>query len=170
VPVSPHLVSAALPDPERFARKRTLWLSREIDDALSGVAGISDFFDPRFGALVERYIAGLYVTGSMQGDPRKLGPDFERLLNVDEVWVMCFRAPRFNQWRVMGRFIAHNEFVGLALYQRRFLDGEHKYQGYAEAFVSHWANSLPRAPIFRGSAIEDYISKPVRDPYAPSIL
>jgi len=142
-PVAPRFVRAAVPDPHRFAYKRTLWLPEEIDAALSGKAGIPELVEPRFHALLQRYIGGYYVSGALNGDPKKLHPDFERLVNVPEVWVMCFRSPKSNQWRLMGRFTAHNEFLGLGLYQRSYLDGDHKYQSVVKAFLAHWQKNHP---------------------------
>jgi hypothetical protein len=153
-----------LQETEGFSLKRDLWVPREINDVLSGRARILDFADPRFGAVIQRYVAGLWVTGTLNGDPNK-AVIFERLLNVDEVWVMCFRAPKINQWRLMGRFVAPNEFTALGLYRRGYLNGDKKYHGIAENFVTRWPHAAGGLGIFRGSKIEDYISQPVSDPY-----
>lgn len=158
-----------MPETEGYSPRRTLWVPQEIDAALSGKTGFLDLAEPRFSVLIQRYIAGLYVTGSVNGDPKKLRPDFERLLNVNEVWVMCFRSPRFNQWRLMGRFIAHEEFVGLGLYRRGFLDGEKKYHAVAEAFVARWQGATSASNFIVGTTIQHYISMPVSDPYVPII-
>lgn len=143
-------------------------MAREIHDALTGRSGIADFHNARFAALIQEYVAGLYVTGSPNDDPQELRPEFERLENVNEVWVMAFRAPKFNQWRLMGRFAAFDIFVGLALYRRSYLDGTQKYRTIAQAFDQLWQR-IGTAPFLVGNVIEDYISQPVRDPYVPII-
>lgn len=155
----------ALPDPDTHSAVRQLWVPREIDDALSGRAKFLDLADPKAGALVQRYIGGLWLRGSLIGDPKKKGPEFERLLKVDEVWVMCFRLPKFNQWRLMGRFVAHNEFVALGLYKRSFLNGDAKYQSIAERFIARWPLVTHYQAVLRGTKIADYISEPVSDSY-----
>ena len=172
VPERPRLVRAALPDPEGHSYKRELWVPEEIDAILAGrtppnVSVDPRFFDPMIGSLMQRFVAGMYVTGALRGDPKKLRPDFERLVGIEEVWAMCFREPKFNQWRLMGRFIAFNTFVGLGLYRRQFLNGEKKYHTQAERFLEHWNTIYSRSSIFSGEKIEHYISLPVKDLYAP---
>jgi hypothetical protein len=155
-----------LPRPEGFNVKRALWVPQDIDSALSGNAQILGFADPRFMSCRQRYIGGLLVSGSMAGDPGKKHPDFERLIGVNEVWVMCFRAPHDNQWRLMGRFVQPNEFLGLALFSRKYLNGKRNYHAQAKNFENNWPTSRS---FFVGSKIEDYISQPVRDPYVPRL-
>lgn len=159
------LVQVQLPEPEGYVRKRELLVPEPVRDQLAQVTDL-----PKIASVMQRYLAGMYVTGTLQGDPDRKQPDFERLEKVDEVWVMCFRAPHFDQWRLMGRFSAPNVFVGLGLFRRAYLNGKAHYQAQAEAFVSHWSAVVGRAPIQVGGMIEDYISMPVRDPYAPSII
>jgi hypothetical protein len=166
VPNAPRLVRVALPEPFGVTEKRQLWVPTEIEIVLRGQGPPDDFIDPNLQAFLQKFIAGYYVTGSMNGDLQKLKPDFERLQNLDEVWAMCFRAPKFNQWRLLGRFIAPDTFIGLGLYRRSFLDGEAKYHRHALDFIQHWTNVMTTAPVLKGQAIGDYISKPVGDPYA----
>jgi len=164
---TPRLIEMELPRRSGYSAKRSLWVPTEINDALTGQTAISDLTDPAFAALIQEFVAGLYVTGSPNDDPQKRYPEFERLANVNEVWVMAFRAPKFNQWRLMGRFLAFDNFVGLGLYRRSFLDGQRKYQSIALAFDQLWQQL--NSGFLVGTTIEDYISKPVRDPYVPII-
>lgn len=162
-PAPADLVQPDLPEPEGYRRVRLLLVPEEVNAALKKIADL-----PKMRSLLQCYMSGMYVTGSMSGDSRNRKPNFERLLNVDEVWVMCFRNPHYEQWRLMGRFAAFNAFVGLAFFRRAFLDGDAKYQKTAEEFVAKWPSA--EIPFFRGNTIEDYMSQPVRDPYAPSIV
>jgi hypothetical protein len=162
-PVAPRLVRAGLPEPEGYQYKRVLLVSEEINRELKKIVVL-----PKIRSVLQRYISGLYVTGSMRGDPDSRHPDFERLENIDEVWVMCFRQPKFDQWRLMGRFADSNAFVGLAFFRRAFLNGTKKYHGLAQQFLTRWPTT--DIPVHHGNVIEDYMSQPVRDPYAPSIL
>jgi len=163
------MVLMGLPDAQGATLKRALWVPKEVDDAFTGQAGFIDFADPRFAGLLQRYIAGTYVSGTLHGDPKKYRPDFERLLNIDEVWVMCFRSPKINQWRLMGRFTQKDEFISLGFYQRGYLDGEKKYHSVAQTFLTRWQSLCGGASFLRGSKIQDYISMPVSDPYVPII-
>jgi hypothetical protein len=157
------LVRVDLPEPEGYEYKRALLVPREIKEHLKRIVDL-----PKIKSVLQRHIAGLYVTGSLRGDPKKRQPDFERLENLDEVWVMCFRQPKFEQWRLIGRFAAFNVFVGLALFRREFLDGDAKYHRTGQDFAVRWPTA--DIPVLRGITIEDYLSMPVRDRYAPSIL
>jgi hypothetical protein len=81
----------ALPRPDDgYNQKRTLWVPEDIDKVLSGEAKILGFTDPKFLSCRQLYIAGMHISGSMVGDPKKKKPNFEKLLRVNEVWVMCF--------------------------------------------------------------------------------
>jgi len=160
-----RLVRMELPRPSGFSQKRSLWVPEDINEVLAGDAHQLGYPDPSMGCR-QRFISGIYVTGSMSGDPDGRKPDFEKLLNVNEVWVMCFRAPRDNQWRLMGRFVGQNSFVGLRLFSRAFLNGEEHYHKQAESFARDWPET---ESFLSGASIKDYISDPVGDPYVPRL-
>lgn len=63
------------------------------------------------------FAAGHLVTVSRRSAP---GVDLEQLEDQDEVWSLCFRRPRPG-WRLLGRFLERDVFVGLRLYERHFL-------------------------------------------------
>jgi hypothetical protein len=153
-----------MPEPDGFEYKRVLVVPEEINTA-QGIVRL-----PKIRSVLQRYLSGMHVTGSMCGDPDKRRPDFERLENVDEVWVMCFREPNYDQWELMGRFVGFNAFVGLGFFRRAFLDGQKKYHRHAQEFVPHWAQANVGAPVHTGTIIQDYMSYPVSDPYAPSVI
>jgi hypothetical protein len=159
------MVRVALPEPEDFDYARNLWVPEEIN---AQIERIED--RPKIRSVLQRFISGMYVTGSLIGDPKSLHPDFERLENLPEVWVMCFRAPKSEQWRLMGRFVEFNQFVGLGLFRRQFLDGTKHYHRQAQNFVTHWAQTSGRVPVHVGRTIEEYMSQPVKDPYAPNVI
>jgi len=142
----------------------------EIESVLCGALPTSEYPNPKFSALLQQYIAGYYLTASLCGNPnKKLKPDFERLTDLDEVWAMCFRATRVNQWRLLGRFVRQNIFVGLGLYRRSFLNGKTTYHVRAVEFLAHWEKFEHSLPVIRSNRIEDYISEPVRDLYAKTL-
>jgi hypothetical protein len=163
-PGSSNVVRVDLPEPDGYEYKRLLLVPYEINEALKAIVDL-----PKIRSILQRYISGMYVTASLQGDPNGHRPDLERLTNVNEVWVMCFRQPRFDQWRLMGRFIAPNVFVALALFRREFLNGDKNYQVIAEKFAAAWP-TIDFGVVRMGASVEDYISQPVRDCYAQSII
>lgn len=150
-PSTPNLVRVDLPEPEGAEYKRVLLVPTEINETLKKLTGFS-----KIRGVLQRYISGSYITASMKGDPRRRHPDLERLLNVNEVWVMCIRQPKIEQWRLMGRFADFNAFVGLALFRRQFLDGEKTYTAQAEKFAAGWPIGI--IPVHSGGNVEAYMS------------
>jgi hypothetical protein len=121
-----------------------------------------DFPSVNLEKLTSLFWAGQYISVSLLGDPQKRKPDFERLHSVDEVWAMCFRSIKGNQWRLLGRFYTKNIFIGLGLYRRRELTGS-KYTRHAEDAILEWRQLFgDRAPII-GTQKYDYLSGVVRD-------
>jgi hypothetical protein len=121
-----------------------------------------DFPNPKAEVLITAYIAGNYITVSMLGDPSGAGPDLERMHTVDEVWLFCFRSVKNNQWRIMGRFVAPNTFVGLRLYRRSELDGDN-YERCAFEFQVCWQSCFGARPFIRSSLWTDYLSGYVKN-------
>lgn len=112
--------------------------------------------------LTNLFCAGQYVSVSLKGDPDKRRPDFERLHSVQEVWAMCFRSVKANQWRLLGRFSQKNTFVGLGLYRRPELTGS-QYTARANDVISEWQNLFGKAVPLMGQHKFDYLSGVVRD-------
>ena len=96
------------------------------------------------------------------GDPSGKRPDLERLTDNDEAWAMCFRKPTPG-WRLLGRFVAKNVFVGLSLKDRLVLGRTATYDGFAKAMTRQWNESFPSLPVVRGNAWSDYVGGKVRD-------
>jgi hypothetical protein len=102
--------------------------------------------------LIARFIAGHYISVSQKSAPRV---DLERLQRVDEVWVLCFRAPKPG-WRLIGRFIEPKVFVGLKLYERGELGTIAKYTVKAEDVIKEWNAVIERGP-FRSPDLGAYV-------------
>jgi len=88
-------------------------------------------------------VIGLYgarwlMMVSLSGRPRTgVEPDLERLEGLDEVWALCFRRPRPG-WRVFGRFLQRDLFIGLLAYDRVVLNGGPTYSTRAAAVAPQW--------------------------------
>ena len=140
-PMVPCYEEATMPNPAGRTATRTLLVPAEIKAVLCGSLPTNEYPNPRFSALIQNYIAGNYVSASLCGNPdKRLKPDFERLTDMDEAWAMCFRATKQNQWRLFGRFVQKNVFVGLALCRRSFLNGEKTYHAKAVEIFGHWGS------------------------------
>jgi len=154
LPQKGPLLDVPVPDPARAHPPfRRLECPQEIIEVLFGRTPIRWFLQPNFLALIQRYVGHLYVSVALNGDPLRRKPDFERLIGVDDVWIMGFRQPRMSQWRMMGRFVQQDHFVGLELYDRRFLDGQRKYHKVAEGFPDRWNMFTANKPIIVGSSV-----------------
>jgi hypothetical protein len=122
-----------------------------------------DFPNPLGEALITSYLAGGYVSVSLNGDPDRRKPDLERMYNVDEVWLMCFRRQKHNQWRLMGRFAKVDTFVGLSLWRRRELVGVN-YERKAFEFQVLWDHIFDGEPYIRGGKHwREYLTGTVKD-------
>ena len=74
---------------------------------------------------------------------------------------MCFRKPR-PEWRLFGRFVAKDTFVGLLLVDRITLGTNANYGQYIRNLQSMWASQGLPQPI-RSNSLNDYLSGTVRD-------
>lgn len=146
-----------------------MYVSEDINNLLKGggPAATANFPDHRAHALIDSFIGGEFLSVSLLGDPSKKSPEFERMSNVDEVWLVCFRKVSDNQWRIMGRFSKFDTFIGLAIHKRCDLAGKTKgrknYELKAEEFIEQWNDCFGRADPHRGSHWTDYLSGPVKD-------
>jgi hypothetical protein len=149
-------------------RRRTAVVRRELHaadrpfDLLGGgqSAVQADFPDPFAHHLVDAYLAGGIVSVCLCGDHHA---DIERLQDVDEVWVFCFRTVKAKQWRIMGRFSKRDCFIGLTIHQRSEIGTRKKYTQAAKDFIALWNAVFMSAQPLRGTHWSDYLTGPVQD-------
>jgi hypothetical protein len=142
--------------------RRGLYVADRPFDLLAGGAEAveADFPDPHAHHLVDAFITGQIVSVCLCGEHNA---DLKRLQDVDEVWVLCFRKVRMNQWRVLGRFSRQDCFVGLTIHRRDEIGTRKKYTKAASDFISFWNIALRGAQPLRGSHWVDYLTGPVQD-------
>jgi hypothetical protein len=87
--------------------------------------------------------------------------DLKCMVGVDEIWVLCFRAPRPGG-RLLGRFIERDLFVGLGLYTREELAGA-AYTERGNDAVAEYERLLPHSPTVRSINLSDYLSPYFKD-------
>lgn len=132
-------------------------LTQEVDDLLKTV----EPYFPRAEAniVMARFRAGEFITVSRATEPHA---DLKRMIDVDEVWVLCFRKPRSGgQGRLLGRFIEKDVFVGLAAHLRDDLGGA-AYANRAGDAISLWDDQI-NCTVLRGESLGDYLSPNFRD-------
>lgn len=115
-------------------------------------------------AFLNRFVSNGRVTVSLSGDKSRWteDPDMERLQGVDEVWVVRFHEPSRNHWRLMGRFVRQNVFVGLVSHRHNELNGN-AYSQRANEFIAEWNRLLPGVSFLRESTVGAYLTKPGTD-------
>jgi hypothetical protein len=147
-------------DPDIIVR-REIWVPSPVRSILRGNVPGTGFRDAVADDLINRFVAAYYLTVSLLGNGSKK-PDLERLKNHPEVWVLCFRKPRQEQWRLLGQFHAKDRFVGLGLYPRVDLAGV-KYAQRAYDTILDWERRFPGEAPCTGSKLSDFLSGNPRD-------
>ena len=130
----------------------------EINRMLDGTDQHLGFPERLADKLIGIFIAGHYITLS-QKSARDV--DLEKLEKVDEVWSLCFRAPRPG-WRLLGRFVEPGVFVGLKLYDRNELGDIPTYTEKAKCIITEWSAQLNIDP-FRADDLGSYVGGVFRD-------
>ena len=140
---------------------REIFVSDQVAELLSDNAAArkADFPDAVARALIDSFLLGRLIKVSLKGNGTV---DLERMRNVDEVWVLCFRRVSDNQWRIMGRFSSFNKFVGLTAHKRSDLKGK-SYDEKGRECVGEWLRCFKRLQPLRGNHWSDYLSAPVQN-------
>ena len=144
---------------------RQIFVPEDVHDRMVRNGVSEGFPSVNLDKLTATFCAGYFLLVSLTGDPEGKHPDFERLVEVDEVWAMCFRSEKSNQWRLLGRFLQRNAFVGLKLHRRSEL-AFGRYTPCANDMIFDWDQRFPTQPPLRGSSRLHYFSGPTKDVYA----
>ena len=134
---------------------RRIFVTPQIAILLSGKGDVNLMF-PSVDAerLVSKFCNGWLVSVSRKSKPTEL----EQLENLDDVWAMCFRKPAPG-WRVFGRFLDKNVFVGLAAHDRYELVPKLTYHAKAKAIIADWDRLLPGVSPLRSKKLQDYLGQ-----------
>jgi len=147
----------------RDTPQRRLFVTPTLGRLLDGGGVSLGFPDWEAEKVVGLYLAGWLMMVSLSGRSRTgVEPDLERLEGLDEVWGLCFRKPRPG-WRVFGRFLQRDLFIGLFAHDRVVLNGRPTYSTLAAAVAPEWRKVFGAIQPLRGNRIEDYLSGTVRD-------
>jgi hypothetical protein len=138
---------------------RSLLLKPEIRDILDGSDVRLGFPHREADKIVGRYVAGylLSVTRKSAEDA-----DLEQLEDLDDVWALCFRRPRPG-YRVLGRFLERDMFVGFRLYDRHTLDGKKVYTARAAEIIHDWKRDFGSIDPLRSKDLTAYLGGVFRD-------
>lgn len=143
--------------------QRQLWVTTE---AAALMRGESDAHFPveKFALTKEKFLLGQWMRMSLIGDPAELLPDLELMHTVDEVWLLCSRKPKGNQYRFFGRFTAQGEFVVLFGRTRKSL-GNGGYAIAVQEFLVQWEAMFGGNICHKAETCEEYCGGVVSDVY-----
>ena len=147
------LVEFGLPRAQ-VKRLRHFFVTGDIDDLLTGKIQAN----PEFPCVNADFEIGKFVRGYIIGVSRKHQSKCELkwLQGSDEVWVYCFRDPKPG-WRLFGRFIGKNIFVGLHCVSREEAGDLIQYTKQSRIMVDKWNAIFPNESPFIGNSFADYL-------------
>lgn len=122
----------------------------------------ADFVPLQYSFIHETFVLNRLVVASLQGKSNKTIA-FERMRDVDEVWVMCVRKPKHEQWRFFGRFVAPGLFVMLMQKSRIECGTKEQYAACIEEFQAKWLEVFGGDACMREDSLEAYFGAMVVD-------
>ena len=129
-------------------------MTPEIEAILNGGGAPSIAFpQPQAASILARFCSGLLVDYTFRAKSRAT---LKRLTGVDEVWSMSFKQPPPG-WRLVGRFLERNVFVGLGLYPRPDLDPFAQYTARAAEVIAAWNGLIGDQAPLTSSNGENYL-------------
>lgn len=133
-----------------------MFVTKEIDEFLN----VNDPYFPRANAAIT---FGTFCAGHLLTVTRKMSveADLEKMVDTDEVWIMCFRHPRPGG-RLLGRFADKDIFVGTEIDLRENLAGDN-YKQAADRVISSWDSLTNRISPVRSNDLNDYLGYTFRD-------
>jgi hypothetical protein len=140
------------------ARERRFFLTEEIHALIAGQAASK----PEFPCADADFEIGKFIRGNIVGVSRthRSKAELKWLTNLPEIWVYCFRKPSPG-WRLFGRFVRKNVFVGLHCVPREVCGDLVGYAKQAEFCVQIWENLFPNEDPFTAGNFESYLGEMV---------
>jgi len=137
-----------------------MFVTSDIRDVLDGSTPTAGFPDAEAMTVNDRYMVGHLISVSRA---RGRGAVLKKIDNADAVWSFAYRKPRPG-WRLIGRFMERDVFIGLSLKSRSFLG--HRESAFTEeacAAVEAWNRLLPGLDPVRSDDVEELLSPLVWD-------
>lgn len=142
------------------AKRRIMLVTRDIADALDGTSAPSGFPDAGAATINDRYMIGHMISMSRT---RSRDAVLKQIEGADAVWSFAYRTPKPG-WRLLGRFLERDVFVGLSLQSRGFLGRvRDAFTDEAGAVVRSWEHLLPGLDPVRSRAFNDHLTDPIWD-------
>jgi hypothetical protein len=138
---------------------RRILVKPAIDDLIEGTDPSTGFPHRMADKVIGWFIAGWYMRVSRKSAE---DVDLEQLEDLDDVWALCFREPTPG-WRLLGRFLEQDVFVGIRLYHRTFLGRRANYHKIAGEIPSQWEAELGSLQPLRSPDLSAYLSGTMYD-------
>jgi len=139
---------------------RHIIVAQSVQDFLNNPP--ADFVYLQYAIIHENFVLNRLVVASLRGKSNKTIA-FERMRDVDEVWVMCVRKPKHEQWRFFGRFVAPGLFVVLIQKSRIECGTNEQYAACIEEFQAKWLEVFGDDACMREDSLEAYFGAMVVD-------
>ncbi len=148
------------------ASLRKIYVVPKIADLINS-HDVETAFPHRLADLViGRYLKGhcVWICLTREEHP-KTDVDLKRLENADEIWNFRFakRSTRYNGWRVFGRFLGSDFFVGLVAVSRDKFRYQSDWDLHIDETKKRWSNYFPTTEPFRSASVSDYVSGYIKD-------
>jgi hypothetical protein len=137
------------------ARQRAILVTANVEVKLQGKDEHCGLSSLGMAEVVGRFIGGHVLTVSRKCAKRRNNVDLEQLEELPETWGLCYRRPRPG-WRLFGRFLERDVFVGLRLDDRHDIGSN--FAKVAHDIKDDWANTFGKVSPLLGARVEDYIS------------
>jgi hypothetical protein len=122
----------------------------------------ANFVPMQFAKIHERYVLNQVVVASIKGTSNK-AVMFERMWEVDEVWMLCVRKPGDGQWRFFGRFVEPGLFVILLHKSRLDCGTIEQFKVAIAEFKAKWDEVFGDASYATGETCEVFFGEMVSD-------
>ena len=138
--------------PDSEDSSRVLFVLPELTSIL-GSGALSRVSDVEWEVPIRSFCIGAMLTVSFRKNRNR--PVIERLADYDEVWAMCARKPKPG-WRLLGRFLHPDCFIGLAAWPKGELFG--RYDEAAADVIRLWGEIFGLQEPWRGNRPADYLT------------
>lgn len=135
--------------------QRALLVTPEVEMKLRGKDPQCELSSLGMAEVIGPFLAGHSLSVSRICAKRKERVELEQLEGLNETWGICYRRPKPG-WRLFGRFLVRDVFIGLRLYDRRNIGSD--YKSVADQIDEDWKRVLGTQPYIQSADISDYLS------------
>jgi hypothetical protein len=139
-------------------RLRALMLAPTLRAVMAGAEPMPGFNHGIANSVASRFVRELPLKVGMER--ARDGSDIRRLEGADEVWSLCarYKGPGGKGWRILGRFIERDIFIGLTHAPRICLWPPMEEMIFRDV-LQRWERTFPGVEPLRGTTPTDYMER-----------